>query len=168
MIRKQKKSFWVLMGQNKMYDKSHELTWQPKRPINPSLCHSYEFLCNIHSSRRAANLMFATTDTSSYQIHLARQSKLLSLSKCSRCSAGLGQSIRRSSMDANFIIIFFLSLSRRQGQWSLRALKSSAARRWRTFWAGLGSQSRVDSYGSRLALVTLHPPVHTRTWVKQD
>lgn len=29
----EKKCFWVFSGQNDMYDKSHELKWQPKRPI---------------------------------------------------------------------------------------------------------------------------------------
>ncbi len=31
--QEKKKTFWVFSGKNDMYDKSHELKWQPKRPI---------------------------------------------------------------------------------------------------------------------------------------
>lgn len=99
---------------------------------NPSLCHSYEFRCKVHSSCHAANLMYVTTDAGSYK---SDRSKLHGLSKSARFkrSAGLSRSIRRYRMDAD------CSLSgKRAGPsvawepWNL--LRS--VRRWRTFWAG--------------------------------
>lgn len=149
------------MGQNKMYDKSHELTWQPKRPINPSLCHSYEFHSDLHLSCHAANLTHLTPDTGPSRTRpspdpTCRVSRSVLSGHRAWVSPSGGWSARG------------LTLSRRQGRWSSRALKSSPVRRWRMFWAGLSPQSRVDSSGSRLALIALHPPSHTRTWVTQD